>query len=99
MLHKPLKPRTMLTAEPAIKAPWVALIAWTNLYKKHADSVRTCVIADKRRKTNNAKHWRRHYCRCDYLMRFTDVHDAWRIDDGQDHREKVEGVSHYGGQS
>jgi len=51
MLHKPLKPRTMLTAEPAIKAPWVALIAWTNLYKKHADSVRTCVIADKRRET------------------------------------------------
>jgi len=99
MLHKPLKPRTMLTAEPAIKAPWVALIAWTNLYKKRAGSVHNCAVADKRRETNIAKQWRRRNRRCHYLMRFVDVHDACRIDDGQDHREKVEGVPHYGGQS
>ncbi len=55
--------------------------------------------ADKQRETNNAKHRRRCHCRCRYLMRFADVHDAWRIDDGKDHREKVEGIPHHGGQS
>jgi hypothetical protein len=92
MPHMPLKPRMMFRAEPAMKAPCVALIACTNLCTWVGSNKPSLLFfREKKRRMQidrdvgkKGKEERRRGKKrgsSTYLMRVSNCHDARSIDD------------------